>query len=278
MIALTSVSDDRSMRKGGLYQATQKKIAEIFTVNKWFNKQAHWSIKDVFNTSFYQENKAMLDEPDAAKNGRLYKPYVINEELKKLDYGDFLIYTDCSPEMWTIEPEKLSEVYSLDIIKSLCVENNDFLVGFVKWDDIFIGPGQLGKHLHHWFTSDSCLEIMECEEYRYSFQCASGMICIRKTEITEQLVGKWLHYNSIPECAAMNVSEHENFYHDGKPGYKLGNRSDQGVLSLLLNARNYNYCDIVYNDLNPYNFLNFCRKDVNYKFINSNIKEDERRN
>jgi hypothetical protein len=271
MIVLTSVSDDRSGRKGGLYQTTQQKIEKLFNYNKWFDRQVHWTIDNVFDTSFYYQHRKMLDEFDAAKNGRLYKPFIIQQELKRLKQGDFLLYTDCSPEMWNFSDNwQLGNIYGLDEIKRLCEANNDFLTGFVKWDDKQILAGQFGKHTHHWFTLDSCLEIMEAEQHRNSFQCASGMICIRKTVETEQTVEEWLHFNSIKECACMNVDETENKYWSGGPGYKLGNRHDQAILSVLLNKRNLNYCDILYNDISPYNLLNFCRKDVRYKFLNSN--------
>ncbi|HEY5392151.1 MAG TPA: hypothetical protein VIJ57_08565, partial [Hanamia sp.] len=52
--------------------------------------------------NFYQANKVMLDNPDAAINGRLYKPFVILRSLKKINEGDYLIYNDVSPEMWTM--------------------------------------------------------------------------------------------------------------------------------------------------------------------------------
>lgn len=68
----------------------------------------------------------------------------------------------------------------------------------------------------------------------------------------------------------MNVDETEDSYYSGHPGYKLGNRHDQSILSMLLNQQNFDYVDIVYNELSPYNFLNFCRRDQAYTFINSN--------
>ncbi len=276
-ITLVTVSDDRSGRKGGQYRATQRKINNIFNLNKnkrsfILDAQAHVTFKDIQNSPFYQEYYGMLSQHDPARNGRLYKPYVIRQALQFLEEGDYLIYNDCSPEMWPMDAmyEIDPEIYSLDVIKTITSVNNDFLTAFVRWDDKFIGPGELGRHVHHWFTSDSCIAAMGGEQYRFSYQCASGMICIRKTPKTVALVDNWYHYNRMPECACMNVDETEDSYFSGKPGYKLGNRHDQSILSMLLNQGNYDYVDIVYNELNPYNFLNFCRKDVVYKFINSN--------
>lgn len=276
---LVTVSDDRSGRKGGKYGATQEKIREIFANNKFFDKQLHWKIDHILHSeefpeisNFYNENKELLDELDPARNGRLYKPFVISQSLKQIEDGDFLVYNDCSPELWEKFEEDvvLDKIYHITTIQNLTTYNNDFLTAFVRWDDKQIFDGEYGKHTHDLFTLETCIDIMKGEHCRHSFQCASGMICIRKTPATVALVDSWLHYNKIKECSCMNVDETEESYYSRKPGRKLGNRHDQSVLSMILNQQNYNYVDILYNDLNPYNFLNFCRRDTIYNFINSN--------
>lgn len=256
---LITTSDDRSGRKGGQYEATQRKMEAL--LSSWV-EQKHYTLPD-----FIDCDPLMVDT-DPGKNGRVYKPWSIKQELSRLEMGDFLIYNDCSPELW---PDSIDlSLYDLDILRGLTRKNQDFLVGFVKWDSNLLGPGDLGKHTHHNFTLDSCIRIMNGERYRHSYLCASGMICIRKTAFTVGIVDRWLYYNRIPECSCMNVSEHENDYWDGKPGYKLGNRHDQSVLSMVLNKEDAAYCDIVYNNMNPYNFLNFCIPGHDYNFIGSN--------
>lgn len=261
-IKLCTVSDDRSGRKGGQYQATQTKIQEL--LGDWI-EQAHWNIKDIPPFS------PLLLNTDAAKNGRVYKPWVILHELEQMNEGDYLIYNDCSPELWTgMQP---LSCYSLDVIKGLCDRVGGILVGFVKWDDKFIGPGELGRHTHRYFTLDNLLYSFEQGKYINSFQCASGMICVRKTTETVAIIEWWLRLCNIEQYSCMNIDETENSYQSGKPGVKAGNRHDQSIISLILNSGDCNFCDIIYNDLNPYNFLNFCLPEFNYKFINSNTGE-----
>lgn len=262
MIKLTTVSDDRSGRKGGQYQATQKKIAEY--LGDWI-EQRHYNIADLPPFS------PLLLNEDAAKNGRVYKPWVINNELMELDNGDYLIYNDCSPELWE-GMQSLTE-YSLDVIKELCDRAGGILVGFVKWDSRHIPPGGLGRHTHHFFTLDNLLKDYCNDKYRESFQCASGMICIKKTALTIAIIFDWLSWCGREEYSTMNIDETEDDWYAGKPGHKMGNRHDQSILSLILNECNQSYCDIVYNELNPYNFLNFCLPGHDYKFINSNTGE-----
>jgi hypothetical protein len=278
---LVTFSDDRSGRKMGLYEATQDKVTKIFIKNRLVDKQYPWTIDGIiFNQSeivneFYKENKVMLDNPDAAINGRLYKPFVIKMGLETLDEGDYLIYNDVSPEMWPMKDNiQLEDVYDIEVIKGLCRQASGFLVAFVKWAPDNFDKKPLGIHTHRYFTSTACLKRMEAKEYIDSYLCASGMICIRKTAKTCQIINEWLEYNRMWECASAGNPEipgDESLW-TGREKYKLGIRHDQSILSVLLNKRNWDYVDIVYNDISPYNFLNFCRKDVNYSFINSNIK------
>jgi hypothetical protein len=279
---LTTISDDRSGRKGGIYEATQDKMWKIFTLNEFIDKQQPWNISYITHSiddeiqAFYQQNKVMLDNKDAAINGRLYKPYVINEGLKTLDEGDYLIYNDCSPEMWTMDEdfEIDKNIYDIEVIKNLCKQAKDFLVAFVKWAPENFKEKPLGFHTHHYFTLEPCIKAMRAEKYRNSYQCASGMICIRKTAFTSSLVQKWLNWNRIPECACIGYPDKpgDQTFWDEKEDFKLGCRHDQSILSILLNKLDWSFVDILYNNISPYNFLNFCRLDANYKFINSNSK------
>jgi hypothetical protein len=280
---LCTVSDDRSGRKGGQYEATQDKVCKIFIQNRVFDEQHHWNINQIINStkteepeinSFYQANKVMLDNPDAAINGRLYKPFVILQSLKKMNEGDYLIYNDVSPEMWTMDERFFfnPDIYDIEVIKWLCHRSNDLLVAFVKWAPENFDKFPLGIHTHHYFTLSDCIRIMDADEN--SFLCASGMICIRKTRATVEIINQWLFWNSFWKCASIGdpfVPGDKSLW-DNREGYKLGCRHDQSILSILLNKLDWNFVDIVYNDISPYNFLNFCRKDHDYKFINSNIK------
>jgi len=260
-IKLITVSDDRNGRKGGLYEATQWKIAQL--LDGWIS-QGIWTIDMIINCD------PLMQNIDSDKNGRVYKPWVIREALSVMREGDFLIYNDCSPEMWPDEID-LSK-YDLEVIKRLTEESNGLLVGFVKWSDKHLEPGDLGIHTHRWFSLDNWLNYYCDDGYRDSFLCASGMICIKKSAATFAIVNEWLDYNRMAKFSCRNISEHEDSYFDPGTMGKLGNRHDQSILSLILNTHDWNYCDIVYNDLNPYNFLNFCLPGHDYKFINSNTK------
>src|ERR1019366_2036319 len=150
---------------------------------------------------YLEGNNPLIYNIDAAKNGRVYKPIIIRDALSKIKEGDYLIYNDCSPELW--EGVKLTNEFNINVIKDLTMANDDILTAFVRWDSKLIPSGEKGIHTHDNFTLDSCIEIMKGENQRHSFLCASGMICIRKTKKTVALVDNWLHYNKITECSCM---------------------------------------------------------------------------
>lgn len=262
---LVTVSDDRQGRKGGVYEQNSKNIEEIIKHILPDIISQRWDIKDFIALYGYP----ILYNIDAGINGRVYKPLAIREALMQINEGDFLIYNDCSPELWhTISDAE----YSLDVIHNLTRQNNDSLTCFVKWDCQPIPKDGLGLHIHKYFTTNRCMDVMGLREYENSYQHASGMMCIRKTSETVKFVEEWLYWNSDPECASLGVKGTE--YWDAEHDFKVGHRHDQSISGLLLNKRNAKLVDILYNDMNPYNFLQYCRVGQEYKFIDSNTPVD----
>jgi len=269
-IVLVSVSDDRQGRKGGVYRQTQKFMSNILSgfIDHW-----DYTFDDCIKLS--EIKTPLMLHIDAGMNGRWYKPFAIKDALSKINYGDFLIYNDCSPELWN----NVNDVSSFDlgVIAELTESNNDILTCFVKWDSESIPKNGLGMHIHRYFTTDLCMEAMDLMEYANSFQHASGMICIRKTKDTVQFVDDWLYWNIIPECASLGDPEtNTDMFWQMESDRKIGHRHDQSISGLLLNSRNANLIDILYNEINPFNFLQFCRVGQEYSFINSNTPIEPR--
>lgn len=256
--------DDRQGRKGGVYEQTAKEAAKL--INDIFPEiEVHnWSVDAL---QIITPN-TMLDNIDAGINGRCYKPMAIMESLMQLQDGDFLIYNDCSPEIW----ENINGDFSLEVIHNLTTQNNDILTSFVKWDCQNIPQNGLGLHIHKYFTTNRCMDKMGLRQYENSYQHASGMMCIRKTPETVKFVEDWLHWNLDPECASLGVEGCE--FWDDEKDIKVGHRHDQSISGVLLNARNAKLVDILHNDMNPHNFLQFCRVGQEYTFIDSNSPID----
>jgi hypothetical protein len=271
---LVTISDDRSGRKDGRYSETQDHIKNLFIRFPEFgiSEFKFWKWNDIIDTKFYSDNKKILDHIDPAMNGRCYKPFVILDALNSIDDDDFVIYNDVSPEWWTDRTDIDISTYNLDIIKSLCVNNNGILTPDVTW----IYNGEIGDHTHENFTLEGCINMMGLQEYKYSLQHASGMIVLQKSQRTVDFVEEWLHWNLIDECSSLGSVDSEpvlpercicEYWHDEVKRYgKIGHRHDQSISGLLINKMGQK---LIKNN-GSYNFLEFCKVGFNYEFTESN--------
>ena len=304
MTILVTVADDRFGRKGGKYGATQDKITALFKRHPNFGVVPHpYKWKDISKTDFYRKNRILLDNPDPAKNGRAYKAYAVSEALKDTPMGEFLIYTDSSPEIWknitdnvfartkrehySMLPLSLlfgefknweshfhaQQIFSLDVIKDLCRQNNDILTSFIRWNnENFKGDDDLGKATHKNFTSNRCMNRMGLRFYEDAYQHAGGMWCIRKTPKTIALVDEWLYWNCIDECCTLGWAHKkgdQSFWTE-EAKFKLGFRSDQAVTGLLLARINQKHVvPPTFDGWAAANLFQFCRVGYKYSFLES---------
>lgn len=310
MTTLLTVSDDRFGRKGGLYKATQEKIRTIFKNNSWLgiDDLRMWDWDSIINTDFYKNtfvpsidvvtdvlhpttnniivgagthfpSVRMLDECDPAKNGRLYKPLAIRDTLRELNDGDFLIYTDCSPEMWYMDANYAIDprAYHLSVLQNLCMLNDGILTLHVKWNfNTHVQKGEVGYHTHENFTTDSCIAKMGMEAYKYSLQHASGLIVLQKSRRSVDFVDEWLYWNSIPECGGLGGPDDPAlWYREVVLNGKIGHRHDQSVSGLLINKMGNKLLETLDwyerpTGSTPYNFIFYCDKRLRYNFFDSN--------
>jgi hypothetical protein len=255
-----------------------------------------WKWLDIYGTDFYKENEQLLSHTDPSKNGRSYKPYVISESLKLLDNGDFLIYNDCSPEMWNMEHDyRIDNGFDLDVLKELCRNNGGVLTAHVKWDNTtHVEKGQIGYHTHEFFTSERCMARMGLRQYRHSLQHASGFVVLMKCDKSVTFVDEWLMWNLIDECGSLGPANDNTFWKDRadceensehlwdevyKFG-KIGHRHDQSVSGLLVNKMGNKLVETLDwyerpTGVHAYMFLNFCKPDYTYNFFESNQPPNE---
>lgn len=282
---LVTVSDDRFGRKESKYAETQRKIQRLFEKNPQFgvDKFLMLTWDDIIQAPFYEAAKTLLDNIDPARNGRVYKPYAIARGLNSILDGEFLIYSDCSPEIWNKKPYSLDKQYfDLDIAKNLCVQNGGILSALVKWDTRNIPDGLYGAHTHANFTTDRCMKKMGLERFANSLMPASGMIIIQKTYKTWCFVAEWLKWNCDAECSALGKPEIPNdwSYWDFSEEYtKMGHRHDQSIFGLLISRDNYKL--VIPPDqlagLSIHSPFQYCRPDVEYKFMDPNDNPDTER-
>lgn len=157
-------------------------------------------------TDFYEQNKNILDQ----KRGcgyYLWKPYIILETLKKINYGDIVFYLDCG------------DFFEENII--------DFIIQNSSNDYVFC-PGH--PENRSWCKKD-CFVLMDCDSEKYwnGSQIEAGIVLFKKTKKTMDLVNEWLTY-----CLDENILTDIPDKHDRNGLPFKDHRHDQSVLSNLV--------------------------------------------
>lgn len=153
----------------------------------------------------------------------IWKPFIILNELEKLNEDEILIYIDS-----TDLPEKIF----FDIV----------LDHFNKKDLLLINRG----YNHGEWTKRDCFILMDCDNNKYyeSVQLEAGIIGLKKTEFNTNLIKEWFEFmknekilTDIPNtCGQPNLP---NF---------VDHRHDQSILtnlSIKYNLNSFNYPNYV---------------------------------
>ena len=145
----------------------------------------------------------------------VWKPYIILQELNKLNEGDILVYLDCHCK--------------LDKIK----DNFDLIVNQLNKDKLIIainGANDLS------YTTTKLKEAVEnelnykfSEEELHSFQYEAGILFIKKCKFTINFFKQYFnimlnHIDVITDIYNNEINNHKDF---------IENRHDQSVCSLL---------------------------------------------
>lgn len=168
--------------------------------------------KNDIDTDFIEKNKSILN----CKRGGgywLWKPYIINETLKKINDNDIIFYVDS--KYYFIEPfENLYKDY---------MKNNDLLVWKNK-------PNSPIWYMKNWCKMDV---IHKYNMFNKVFNenaedCWAGALIIKKNENTTKYIQEWLDMSCIYENITDSNSKIEN------SNLFKEHRHDQSLLSIVL--------------------------------------------
>ena len=164
--------------------------------------------KDI-DENFYLTNKEILDAERGAGYW-LWKPYIINKTINKLNEGDILIYSDAGIEI--VEPIQ----YLIN-----CMDENIwfFCNGWphVQWSKADMNKAILGGIEEPMPVRNDC---------RYS-QVQASWIMFRVNDEIKRFVAEWLAWCQIPGFIDDSPSKETNHY------TFTDNRHDQSVLTAL---------------------------------------------
>lgn len=185
-------------------------IAEIKEHSIW-NKDKIRKEKD-----FYLKNKTLLDK----KKGSglwIWKPYIILQKLKEIDYNDYVYYQDCSK-------------YDTNGFKHSCKP----VIQFMESNNLLIFPGLTPGNINKHHTSIQCLRHMGARNKKFLLKKIfhTSPLFIKKTDFTIKFIEEWLHFCCIPVCITRFI-------------WKNGSHCcDQSILNILLfkyNIKGLNY-------------------------------------
>jgi len=157
------------------------------------------------SAEFYNLNKSILDQNRGAGYW-LWKPYIINKMLNRINENEYLVYTDAGVEFV-----------------------NDISILINKMDqDVFI----FGNNYSHydWCKSDVIKTILPDWEYQYindKRQAQASVLIVKNTEASRIFIGKWLKYCQIDHFITDSQSFIPNCYTFQE------HRHDQAVLTCL---------------------------------------------
>lgn len=175
--------------------------ARKFGINETFSYTTEW----LKTTDFYLNNKEILDQPRGAGYW-VWKPYIILEAMKQLDFGDLLIYCDSGAEI----------VSDITPLIDLCTQQEGILLFNA------INKNKL-------YTKKDCFVFMGCDSYKYwnHPQFMAGYQVYIKNERSIGFLNEYLKYIQISHLVDDTPSE--------KPNDKkfVEHRHDQSILTNL---------------------------------------------
>jgi hypothetical protein len=167
-----------------------------------------YDFDDIRSTPFYQENRAILDQP-TGMGFWLWKPFIILQVLDSLPDGAVVVYCDSGIEI----------IAPLEPLLALCREDAPVLL---------FGNGD---HCNSMWTKRDCFILMDCdtEYYWKSPQCDAAFAIFRKDKTTIQFVTEWLEYCRDPRI----LTDQPNTCGKRDLPDFIAHRRDQSVLSLM---------------------------------------------
>ncbi len=198
--------------EGEIFENSQDNLDKTLNIAK-IDIHIKWNYNKIKETSFYQKNKELLD----VKMGFGYwawKPYIILDQLSKINDDDILIYMDASR-------------YETDGFKNSCLGT----INFMDKNNLDIIPGFKTNYKNYQMIKKSCLEFfnLDNDEFKNINNVFTSPMFLKKTIFTQKFIKEWRDASLIKE----NVSYQDLSNIGGKVHIY-----DQAVLNCLLHKYN----------------------------------------
>lgn len=197
------------------YRESQKLLAHSAIK---FGVDVIWSFsrEHLVSTKFYSEYPEILDSKRGAGYW-LWKPYLLVSTMKRLDEGEFLIYSDAG----------IYIIGDLSQLTDLCIEKGGILLFHAHYDDY----GAPGPCINRRWTKRDCFIKMGCDspEYWEARHVDASFQIYQKNSLAIEFLDEYLYWCSDSEVL---VDSPETSSAANLAGF-LSHRDDQSVLSIL---------------------------------------------
>lgn len=182
------------------------------------------------DNDFWQKHKDFIENNYKGYGFWIWKPYIIQKYMKKINNGDVLLYLDAGCEIDIRKKNKINEIF--DIVKT----------------DYILGTEAGGCLEKHWTKRDIFIKL-DCDNEKYynSIQRQGGTNAFLKCNKTIKLIDKWVYFSSKYNLINNSPSINENY-----PDFQC-NRHDQSIFSLL--TKKYN----IYSEYSLYPYFEVLR-------------------
>ena len=169
--------------------------------------------KNDIDNDFIEKNKSILN---CSRGGGywLWKPYIINETLKKINDDDIIFYID-------------SKYYFIEHFTNLYAD-------YMKNNDLLIYKNKPIWYMKNWCKMDVINKYNMYNKvfYENAIECWAGDLIIKKTENTIKYIQEWLDIYYIYEDITDSESTIEN------NSLFCEHRHDQSLLSVIIHKYN----------------------------------------
>jgi hypothetical protein len=197
----------------------KKRDTLLDSVKKFSNFEIISFKKSEIDKDFLEKNKHIFQIP-VGEGAWLWKPYIINETLNKLNDGDLLFYMDANYYF----VEEFEHLYS-DVIRE-----RDILIWKNK-------PNEKEYPLWHLCHKHVLEKYGMLEKLFYNDEAKepwAGSILIKKTPFIVSLIKEWLSMCQIKEDLWGNEESYKIQNREYSENYRCSHRHDQSLLGILL--------------------------------------------
>lgn len=236
MIALVNYANEKFRKKQKWNSLSAKILGKIDKIYQYNETK--------IDSEFLKKNKENIKYKNKGAGNFFWKPYIVNDVLNKINYGDFLVYADSG---------------------SLFLKNIKPLVNFLELNNKDILCFKLPLTEKQWTKRDTFILMdADTKEFKETPQILATYFLIKKSKFSVDFINKWKTYC----CDSRILSDDSNVMGKNNDNSFIAHRHDQSVLSLLCKKNTKDI--LVVGDASDYGYYPYkYYKNTNRLFTNN---------